>query len=519
MYQKAIHSRNSKEDYIREMSIKDGPILEFKNINKSFSGVQVLTDVSFKVKRGDIHALIGENGAGKSTLMKILSGAHAKDSGEVLINGKPVDIRNPYHARELGVSIIYQELSLIPQLNAEENVFLGCLPTKGGRIDWKYISSEAKRVFEIVKLDIDTKAPVRQLSAAQRQLIEIARSLIHKSKIIIMDEPTSSLTNNEIESLFSVIKNMKDHGITVIYISHKLEELFRVCDMATVLKDGKISGEIAIENATKQDLIKMMVGRDIKNYYPTRNPNPGDVILEVKNIVNKPCVNGVSFKVRRGEILGFSGLVGAGRTETMRAIFCADQYESGEIYLNGNKVNIKTPKQAIKNGIAFATEDRKTQGLVLCLPVRENTTLASLNTISNKMGVINHNKELGIVNKYIKKMNTKTTGPEQKVSSLSGGNQQKVVVGKWLNSGANIYIFDEPTRGIDVGAKAEIYQLMSQLADEGAAVIMVSSELPEILGVSDRIIVMHEGTITGEVLRKDANEELIMTYAFGGEKV
>ncbi|GHV34207.1 ribose import ATP-binding protein RbsA [Synergistales bacterium] len=492
------------------------PVLEFKNINKSFSGVSVLKDVSFQVRRGEIHALIGENGAGKSTLMKILSGAHTKDSGDVFIDDERVEIQNPSHARELGVSIIYQELSLIPQLNAEENVFLGSLPTRNGFVDWKTVEKEAKRVFALVNLNINTKVPVRELSAAKRQLIEVARSLLHNAKIIIMDEPTSSLTNNEVGALFASIRHMKEQGITVLYISHKLEELFTICDTITVLKDGVITGQRSVKDVTKQDLIRMMVGRDLQNYYLSRQPKIGDVALECKHLNNGRQVRDVSFSVRKGEIVGFAGLVGAGRTETMRSIFYADKLESGEIWVDGKQVHIDAPLSAIKHGIAFATEDRKTQGLVLCLPIAHNTTLASLWTIAGKHGLLDSKKETALTKDYIEKLTLRTTGPDQKVMYLSGGNQQKVVIAKWLNSGAKIYIFDEPTRGIDVGAKADIYQLMSKLADDGAAIIMISSELPEVLGVSDRIIVMHEGRIMGEVTKEEATEELVMTYAFGG---
>lgn len=497
--------------------MENTPILEFRNINKSFSGVTVLRNVNFQVNRGETHALIGENGAGKSTLMKILSGAYTKDTGEIFIDGNLVEVKNPSHARELGVSIIYQELSLIPQLNAEENVFLGCLPKKNGLVDWKRVEKEAKSAFEAVSLHIDTKVAVRELSAAQRQLIEVARSLLHKAKIIIMDEPTSSLTNNEIEALFAVVERLKSQGVTVIFISHKLEELFRTCDRVTVLKDGAVTGQCDMKSITKQDLIRMMVGRDLQDYYPKRNPKLGDVVLEVKNLNNGKKVQDVNFSVRKGEIVGFCGLVGAGRTETMRSIFCAERPQSGEIWIEGKKVEINSPLDAIKHGIAFATEDRKTQGLVLCLSVAYNTTLASLWTVVNKNKVIDFKKENEIVHNYITKLKTKTAGISQKVINLSGGNQQKVVIAKWLNSEAKIYIFDEPTRGIDVGAKADIYQLMSALADEGAAVIMVSSELPEVMGVSDRIIIMHEGRIAGEVSKAEANEEVVMTYAFGGK--
>ena len=492
------------------------PILEFRGICKSFSGVPVLNDVSFSVERGEIHALIGENGAGKSTLMKILSGAYTKDSGDILIDGQVVQVQNPLHARELGISIIYQELSLIPHLSAEENVFLGCLPGKGGLVDWKNVRSESRRVFDMVGLDVDTTVPVRRHSAAQCQLIEIARALLHDAKIVIMDEPTSSLTSKEVENLFEVVRKMRDSGVTIIFISHKLEELFEICDSVTVMKDGAVSGVSQMNGITKEDLINLMVGRSLSDYYPNRSPKAGETVLEVRNLNSGSMVKDVSFQLHRGEILGFAGLVGAGRTETMRAIFCADRPDSGEILLKGKPVRFKSPKDAIHSGIAFATEDRKAQGLVLCLSVGKNTTLASLKSICGKLPVISFRKEDKIVNNYIQRMKTKTTGKNQKVRNLSGGNQQKVVMAKWLNTGADIYIFDEPTRGIDVGAKSEIYHMIADLADQGAAVILVSSELPEVIGLSDRILVMHEGRITGQVMRQDATEEKVMAYAFGG---
>lgn len=494
----------------------DTPVLEFRDICKSFSGVHVLKNISFSVEKGSIHALIGENGAGKSTLMKILSGAYTKDSGQILIDGKVVEVRNPLHARELGVSIIYQELSLIPQLNAAENVFLGCLPGSGIFVSWEEAHKKAQEVFHEVGLGIDTRTPVRRHSAAQCQMIEIARALLHNSKIVIMDEPTSSLTDKEVENLFRVVRQMQEKGVTVIFISHKLEELFRICDSVTVMKDGEVSGRARMDEIDKDALIRMMVGRKLSDYYPKREPKIGQTILQVKNLNCGDLVQDVSFELHRGEVLGFAGLVGAGRTETMRAIFAADIPQSGEILLKGKLVKFKHPKDAIKNGIAFTTEDRKTEGLVLCQSVAKNTTLASLDTICGKLPIISFRKEDRIVNEYIRKLNTKTTGKNQKVMNLSGGNQQKVVMAKWLNTNADIYIFDEPTRGIDVGAKSEIYHMIADLADQGAAVIVVSSELPEVLGISDRIIVMHEGKISGELMRSKATEEKVMAYAFGG---
>ncbi|BCV24591.1 sugar ABC transporter ATP-binding protein [Gelria sp. Kuro-4] len=492
-------------------------LLELREINKSFSGVQVLKNVTFTVAKGEVHALVGENGAGKSTLMKILSGAYTRDSGEILLNGQPVDIRGPGDARRLGISIIYQELSLVPQLNAVENIFLGRWPEKSkGLVDWSKLWNDAARLLQDIGVSINTKVPVRELSVGQRQMIEIVRALSCQAKIIVMDEPTSALTEKEIQSLLNLIRELKRQGVTIIYISHRLDEVFTIADRVTVLKDGAVTGTRAVSQITKAELIRLMVGRDIKDFYPKRTSKPGEVVLEVKNLTHKGVIEDVSFQVRAGEIVCLAGLIGAGRTETVRALFGADPVDSGEVYILGNKVRMRTPAEAIRAGIALAPEDRRFQGLVQCLSVGENITLANLQSVASRRGVINLGLEKTKVKGYIKDLNIRTQGPQQKVQGLSGGNQQKVVLAKWLDTRARIFIFDEPTRGIDVGSKVEIYQLMNKLAESGAAVIVVSSELPEVLGISDRILVMHQGRIAGELMACDATEEEIMGYAVGG---
>lgn len=494
-------------------------VLEAKDIKKSFAKVNVLRGINIKFYAGECHALIGENGAGKSTLMKILSGAYSKDSGEILLEGEKVEFHNPLEAREKGISIIYQELSLIPTLSAGENVFLGRLPGKYGHVDWKSIYEEARRYFKEVDLDIDPKIITKKLTVAQQQQIEISRALSLKSKVVILDEPTSSLTDKEIACLFELIRRLKHQGIAIIYISHKLDEVLTICDRVTALKDGEMSGAKLISEVTKADMVNMMVGRSLDQYYPEKMKKPDEeVMFEVRNLNVGHSVKDVSFQVHKGEIVGFAGLVGAGRSETMRAIFGADKLESGEIYLNGKKLNIKSPQDAIRNKIAFVTEDRRNEGLVMTMSVRMNTTLASLGLYSNRFGMLNQSRERKDAQKYIEKMKTRTAGMEQRVVNLSGGNQQKVVFSKWLNTGAEVYIFDEPTRGIDVGAKAEIYQLIVNLAESGKAIMVVSSELPEVMGISDRIIVMQGGKIVGSIDKEEYTENRIMTLAVGGDE-
>ena len=495
------------------------PILELINITKTFPGVKALSNVTLRVNQGDTLGLVGENGAGKSTLMKILTGVYPMDSGEIILEGNPVKINNPLDASNKGIAIIYQELSLIRQLNAVENMYLGKWKrNKFGSIDWKSMRDDVKKILSEFGLDIKVDVPTRELSVAQCQMIEIIRAVSSGAKIIVMDEPTSSLTNKEVDLLFQMIKDLHKRGITIIYISHRLEELFHVCNRVCVLKDGCNSGEFDIQNVTMNKIITAMIGRTLESYYPSR-PNyvqNKEVILHTENVCLDTRVKGVGFDVHKGEILGFAGLVGAGRTEIMRSIFKAEKFSTGDVYVNEKLIKIKRPADAIKAGIAFATEDRKNEGLILVSPVSHNVTLANLNGVSNKAGVISLKKENVQAEEYRKRLTIRTPSVTKKAGELSGGNQQKVVVAKWLNTNAKVFIFDEPTRGIDVGSKAEIYQLMVDVADAGNAVIMVSSELPEILGVSDRILVVHEGQITGEFTRKEATEEKIMQAAVGG---
>jgi len=492
-------------------------LLEMKSINKSFSGVPVLKQVNFSVREGEVHALIGENGAGKSTLIKILSGAYTRDSGDILLRGKEVHVSHPLDAQRLGISVIYQEFSLVPQLNGAENIFLGRWPEKPkGWVDWGKLVDEAAHILRQMNVSIDMTVPVRTLSVAHRQMIEIARALSFHAKIIVMDEPTSSLTDKEIDTLFQLIRELKRQGVTIIYISHRLDESFGIADRVTVMKDGMITGVSDVSGVIKSTLIRLMVGRDIQDLYPRRTSKVGELILEVKHLTRKGVVQDVSFSIRAGEILGFAGLVGAGRTETMRAIFGADRLDSGEIYVRGKMVRINSPADAIKARIALAPEDRRSQGLVTCLTVAENITLANMSSVSRGYGVISRKLDREKAEQYIHDLDIRTLGPQQRVRNLSGGNQQKVVLAKLLNTKADLFIFDEPTRGIDVGSKAEIYQLMGRLAEAGAGVIMVSCELPEILGMSDRIFVMHGGRIVAEVLPNEATEEKILTYAVGG---
>lgn len=494
------------------------PVLEVKDIYKSFGRVDVLKGINIQFFAGECHAVIGENGAGKSTLMKILAGAYTKDRGEVYLEGRPMEAASPLEAREKGIGIIYQELSLIPSLSAGENVFLGRLPQKNGRVDWQEVYEKASQYFREVDLAIDPRIVIKKLTVAQQQLIEISRALSMQCKVLILDEPTSSLTDKEIARLFALIKKLKSQGIAVIYISHKLEEVLMICDRVTALKDGEMSGTKLIAEVSKDDMVSMMIGRALNHYYPEKEMTvQPEILFEGKNLCAGNLVQNVSFQVHKGEILGMAGLVGAGRSETVRAIFGADKLESGELYLNGKRIANRTPAAAIQNKIAFVTEDRRNEGLVMTLSVRENTTLASFQTFTNRLGIINAKKEQSIAQSYIDRMKTRTSGLEQKVVHLSGGNQQKVVISKWLNTGADLYIFDEPTRGIDVGAKAEIYQLIVNLAREGKGIIVISSELPEVMGISDRIIVMHEGRLSGEVQREAFSEKAIMTLAVGGE--
>jgi ribose transport system ATP-binding protein len=489
--------------------------LEMQNIRKTFPGVVALDNVNFDLRKGEVHILLGENGAGKSTLMKILSGAYRKDAGKILLDGREVEIRNPRHARELGVSIIYQELNLVPQLSAAENMFLGREPSAtAGFINQKMINRAARQILAGLSVDFDPRRPVKELSIAQQQMVEIARAISLDARVLIMDEPTSALTEKEINELFARIRKLKADGVSIIYISHRMEELFEIGDRVTVLRDGKVVGSRNIAEVTKTELIRMMVNRELTQQFPKAPAPRGKEVLRVEGLRRKDVLRDINFSLYEGEILGIAGLLGSGRTELARAIFGLDRLESGNVYLNGRPQKIASPRRAINLGLGFLTEDRKTQGLVLPLSVQDNICLPSLDRFS-RFGVIRAGEEKQAAARYIRELHIKATGARQKAMYLSGGNQQKVVLGKWLCSRGNILIFDEPTRGVDVGSKTEIYQLMNQLTSAGAAVIMISSDLPEILGMSDRILVMHRGRINGEFSAAEATQERVLRCALG----
>lgn len=496
------------------------PVLEAQGICKSFPGVKALNNVHLELYAGEILGLVGENGAGKSTLMKILTGAYTKDSGEIKVDRQPVNITSTAKGRELGISIIYQELSVLPMLSVTENMFLGNLITgKNGVVRWDEMKKQTEMALAEMGLDIKPDTLMRDLNIAQCQMIEICRAaVVNKAKVLIMDEPTSSLVNREIEYMFEIMMQLKKKGVAIVYISHKLEELFRVTDRMEVFKDGENSATLITGEVTKDDVVRAMVGRELQNYYPPHDGKRGKIMLEVKHLSQADKVKDVSFTAYAGEILGFAGLIGAGRTETMMSIFGAMPDVTGEVVVEGKTVHFRNPGDAIKAGIAYAPEDRKHQGLVQIFSINTNTSLANLTGIFNQFGLLDLKKERKVSREYVKTLNVKTPDEEKMVGELSGGNQQKVIVGKWLFTDAKIVIFDEPSKGIDVGAKAEIYRLMRKIANEGKAVIMVSSELPEVIGVSDRIIVMHDGEIKGEYSSNEVSEESIMQTAIGGNK-
>ncbi len=490
-------------------------LLQMDHISKSYPGVKALDDVSFTLRRGEVHALLGENGAGKSTLVKILSGVIQADSGEIRIGGKKVHITDVNEARTCGVSIIHQELNLISEMDAAQNIYLGREPKLFGNIiDKKKMYRDAEEVMQRLGFSMNLKTPVKRFSVATRQMVEIAKALSLNTNILIMDEPTAPLTSVEITELFNLIRKLKEREISVIYISHRLEEIPEICDRATVLRDGRYIGTDDVSNLDRPTIINMMAGRVLKDLFPKTEVPIGETLFEVRNL-NTSLLKDISFTVRRGEILALAGLIGAGRTETARAIFGIDKLDSGEIFIGGKKVAIRSPAEAIKLGIGFLTEDRKDQGFVPMMSVKENISLPNLRPIQ-KSTVISSRRERKIVDKHVADLRIKTPNTKQSVKFLSGGNQQKVVLAKWLNLDPDIIILDEPTRGIDVGAKTEIYTIMGEIARKGKAVIMISSEMEEVIGVSDRAVILFEGRKTGEVERKDFNQELLMHYAMGG---
>ncbi len=494
-------------------------LLEMRDITKRFPGVLALDKVKLEVRYGEVLCLVGENGAGKSTLMKILAGAIPMDSGQIFLEGQPIQITSPYHAQQLGISMIYQEFNLIPYLSVAENIFLGREPriSKTPFIDWKRMYAEAQEVLERVGLKLDVRLPVAELSIAQQQMVEIAKALSIKAKIIVMDEPSATLTDHELKTLFDLIRTLRRQDMGIIYISHRLEELYEIGNRVTVMRDGQYVGTHNVCDVTREDVIKMMVGRELTEEYPKVVLPRGKERLKVEKLTRKGAFYDISFSVHAGEIVGLTGLVGAGRTEVARAIFGADPIDSGKIFVDGQEVKIRSPQEAIKNGIGLLTEDRKNQGLVLGMTIRENTTLANLKEITKGI-FLNLSKERQVSENYVHDLQIRTPSIEQIAQNLSGGNQQKVVLAKWLFTHSRILIFDEPTRGIDVGAKSEIFKLMNRLLEQDVAILMISSELPEVLGMCDRILVMHEGHLVGELSREEATQEKIMQFATGYKK-
>jgi len=494
--------------------LDDKYILEVKNLSKRFPGVLALDKTQLKVRPGEVHALLGENGAGKSTLMKCILGMYKPDGGEIYFDGRRVTINNTSEALKIGISMIHQEINLVQHRTIAENIWIGREPGRFGILNWKALYKKAEEMLERLELDLNPKTIVGKLSVAGMQMVEIARAISYDSRVIIMDEPTSALMDNEVNKLFKIIHDLKSKGIAIIYISHKMDEIFKIADRVTVFRDGQYVGEEDIGNVDEQKLVSMMIGREINQIFPKIQVPIGDVAFEVKNLSRKGVFQDISFQVRKGEILGVSGLMGAGRSEIMQAIFGIERIDEGAIYLDGERLRIHSPKDAIKKGIGMVTEDRKLLGLVTCRSVRENITYASLDELSNWIftNVTNENNASGDM---IRMLDIKTPSQRQRVGALSGGNQQKVIVANWLLTKPKVLILDEPTRGIDVGAKSEIHKLMCKFAQDGMAIIMISSEMPEILGMSDRIIVMHEGRMKAEFNREDATQEKILASAMG----
>ena len=492
------------------------PLIEARGITKTFPGVRALDGVDFDLKAGETHILLGENGAGKSTLMKVLAGAYQPDAGTIALNGRTVRMANPRHAQKLGVGIIYQEFNLVPYMNVAQNIFQGRFPHRWGFLDHATMHAESRKLLDSLNMDIDTRAKVVNLGVAQQQMVEVAKALSVQSRILIMDEPTAALTDREIEQLFATIHRLKQQGIGIIYISHRLQEVHQIGDRVTVLRDGKFIGTRQVSQVTVDELIAMMVGRTITHMFPRDYQSRGAEAVRVEGLARGTRLRGASLTVHGGEIVGLAGLVGAGRTELARAIFGADPYEAGQMWVFGQPVKAASPDKMVKLGMGLLPEDRKTQGLAMILSLSENVILASLKRLFPRR-FVDAGKEREVVAEYIRDLRIATPSPKRLVQFLSGGTQQKVVLAKWLCTHSKIFIFDEPTRGIDVGAKAEIHGFMNELVKQGAAVLMISSDLPEILGMSDRIYVMRQGRVVAEVRRDQATQERIVAYAMGHE--
>jgi len=489
-------------------------LLRMEHITKRFPGVVALNNVHFELHRGEIHSIIGENGAGKSTLMKILLGIYKQDNGDVWLRSKQFQARNPKHAQDNGISMIYQEFNLIPDLSVAENIYIAREPRKRIKflIDDKAMIQKSQQLIDSLGLEIDPRRVVNDLSVAEKQMVEILKALVVESDILVLDEPTSALTEKEVQRLFEILRHLRQKGCGIIYISHRMEELNTISDRVTVLRDGTYIDTLVWKETSVAHLIRLMIGRQLKEMFPYVEAAPGDVVFKAERIGNGPMLKDVSLEARSGEILGLAGLMGAGRSEFARAVFGADRREQGALWINGKRIAPRTPVEAIKQGITYLPEDRKKDGLFLELDVYDNVLAGNLGQYA-KHGVVSENQCAKVVDRQISELNVKTDTPRKIVKFLSGGNQQKVLLGRWFCKQAKLIIFDEPTRGIDVGAKAEIYQIMNTLKQQGAAIIMISSEMPEILGMSDRIVVMYEGRVTGELSRSEATSEKVLALA------
>lgn len=494
-----------------------GDLLRAVNITKVFPGVTALDSVSLKIQSGEVLGLLGENGAGKSTLLNVISGIYKPEHGQIFLGDKEVRIEGPKHAQDLGIAIVHQELKLFPNMSVAENIFMGRLPkTKSGKISYKALFANTQKLLDQFGFHISPKEEVRFLSIASQQMVEIAKALSINAKVILMDEPTSSLTTEETKQLFKVIETLKNKGVGIVFISHKLEEIFECCDSVQVLRDGQDMGVYDVNKITEDELVELMVGREISQRFPKRSVPLEEVILEIKNLSRGEKVQNISFSVHRGEVFGIAGLVGSGRSELVRLIFGADKKEEGAIWVKGKKVNINHPKVAIANGIFLVPEDRKLQGLIVKQTVEKNITMSMINRIKKVLGFIDTKIEKTMSEREIKALRIKCTGRDQPVVSLSGGNQQKVVLGKCLETQPDIMVLDDPTRGIDVGTKAEIYEMINQFTEQGKAVILISSELPEVISMSDRVGVMFEGRLKAILDRHDLSQEKVIRYAIGG---